>query len=441
MPKDKKALFVSYHFPPINTAGVARITGFIKYLRQSGWGITVITVKGSPRERSDPGMLEHIPDGVRVVRTGSLEIDALTAKRRHRAAPSSLGGAPHNVHAQNSPIVSLLKAPLRAVYRLLTFPDKQVGWMWHLFVTCLKTIKEEDHYLVFSSSPPHSSQMAIAMAKRLRRFTWVADFRDGWTAPAYRPIRNRFSRWLSQRLEIWVLKSCDKVIANTDGNRSALLSAFSFLHSDDVVVITNGFDTGIDIKPVEIAEGEDDCDFMYLGEIYAEVVDLLVSSLAGVRQRNGLLPRVLIYGHMDERDRAKIKQHAMEDAIVYRGSVGWAKSIHLMRRAKSLLLLLPHTLGGRTTVPSKLYSYMFADRPIMVVGPEGDATRIVKESGCGVAVTDRDPHRIAEALQTFLTSLEDGSYQPTRNERVLSTYTMEHIAEKVEGVLSGALER
>jgi len=66
-------LVVTYHFPPIQSAGVYRLVGLVKYLRERGWRITVLTVRRSSLEASDDASLELIPEGISVVRTDSIE--------------------------------------------------------------------------------------------------------------------------------------------------------------------------------------------------------------------------------------------------------------------------------------------------------------------------------------------------------------------------------
>jgi glycosyltransferase involved in cell wall biosynthesis len=53
-------------------------------------------------------------------------------------------------------------------------------------------------------------------------------------------------------------------------------------------------------------------------------------------------------------------------------------------------------------VPSKLYSTLAAGRPILAVAPqESDVSRIVRESGCGLAEDPDDPAAVAHAVRTL----------------------------------------
>jgi putative colanic acid biosynthesis glycosyltransferase WcaI len=53
-------------------------------------------------------------------------------------------------------------------------------------------------------------------------------------------------------------------------------------------------------------------------------------------------------------------------------------------------------------VPSKLFSILAAGRPVLAVAPnECDASRIVRESGCGMAADPDDPSAVAAAIRTM----------------------------------------
>jgi glycosyltransferase involved in cell wall biosynthesis len=72
---------------------------------------------------------------------------------------------------------------------------------------------------------------------------------------------------------------------------------------------------------------------------------------------------------------------------------------HVMMAGDLHIITVKRGLEG-VVVPSKLYSTLAAGRPVLVVAPlECDAARIVRESGCGIAVDPDDPNAVAEAIR------------------------------------------
>jgi glycosyltransferase involved in cell wall biosynthesis len=51
-----------------------------------------------------------------------------------------------------------------------------------------------------------------------------------------------------------------------------------------------------------------------------------------------------------------------------------------------------------TVVPSKIFEAMATGTPVLMSVPEGEATRLVRTTGCGVLVPPEDPQAMAEAI-------------------------------------------
>jgi len=420
-----------------------RIAGLITRLRARGWDITVLTVKKSSHEKMDPSTQAMIPDDVKVIRTRCPEVIGL-ARRLARARPG--GAKPPSTpdegedNAAGQPLLTRLyriaKLPFRWTYQALSYPDPQVGW---IPIAAFHIVREARRggAVVLSSTPPHTTQFAVRCARMLKRFRWVADFRDPWTAPLREP-RYRLSLWFQRSMERSVIGACDRVIANTPGNRAALLAAFPHIDPAKVEVITNGFEPIDDRGPGARPEGPPDSDMVYFGELYPGMFDLYFAAIQEIRARRPeLVPKLELYGLVHDEDVKRVERAGLDGHVFFRGTVTYRRSIELMRRARSLLLLLPPQERWATCVPSKMYAYLFAGRPVLVIAPPGDATRIVSETGVGVSLTSRDPAIIADGLADFVQAVRSGSFAASRSEESLRPYTMESIASKVEHTLLG----
>jgi hypothetical protein len=67
----KRVLYVAYHFPPVGGAGVQRTVKFVKYLPESGWIPSVLTVANPSVPVYDASLAADVPEGteVRTART------------------------------------------------------------------------------------------------------------------------------------------------------------------------------------------------------------------------------------------------------------------------------------------------------------------------------------------------------------------------------------
>jgi len=72
---------------------------------------------------------------------------------------------------------------------------------------------------------------------------------------------------------------------------------------------------------------------------------------------------------------------------------------HVMAAGDLHIITVKRGLEG-VVVPSKLFSTLAAGRPVLVVAPsECDASRIVRESGCGITADPDDPNSVAAGIR------------------------------------------
>ena len=433
-------LVVTYHFPPIQSAGVYRMVGLVKHLKARGWKITVLTVRQSTHESSDAESLALIPDGIAVVRTRSTEAGArlmrMAPKTTRPQAASSTGEKPRKGMGRR-----ILGIPWRVTVRALSYPDHQVGWAPRVARDVAAFVRKHPGAIVLSSTPPHSTQMGVRLARAFVRFGWVADFRDPWTAPMRVP-RSRASVAFQRALERWVLFGCDRVIANTTGNRNGLLTSFRKLDPARVRTVPNAFDTDTLPSPARADDPALACDIAYFGEVYPGMLDEYRDAVRLLVQRDGgTAPRLHVFGRVTDEDVERVKRDGLSEHIVFCGVVSYTRSLALMRASRSLLLLLPAGESMATCVPSKLYPYLFTGRPVFALVPHGDAARVVTETGAGVVVTPGNAAATADALQSFVAGVRDGQTRGAFPDERRDAYAMQHVADEVHSILQEVAAR
>jgi glycosyltransferase involved in cell wall biosynthesis len=111
------------------------------------------------------------------------------------------------------------------------------------------------------------------------------------------------------------------------------------------------------------------------------------------------------------------------------GSLERADVLRLQRAADALLVV---TEGANrpSVATGKLFEYLAAGRPILVLGNETAAAEIVRETGAGFSTSATDPEQIAEALA----SLIDGP-EPFRNAAALGAYAYPEIAARYQQLI------
>jgi len=399
-------------------------------------------VRRSTREGRDDLSLALIPEGIDVIRTDSAEpaarlLRAAEARNARSTASAASTPSPSSARpARKNPFRRALGAPYRALVRALSYPDHQVGWTPRVAKEVAAFVRRHPGAVVLSSTPPHSTQIAVGIARSLVRFAWVTDFRDPWTAPSRIP-KGRVNLAFQRAVERWVLFGCDRVIANTAGNRDELLASFPGLDASRVRVIPNAFDT----ETLPDAAPADDpaiaCDIAYFGEVYPGMLDAYLDALRLLVARDAAsAPRLHVFGKVGPDDVRRVQRDGLASQVVFMGVVSYTRSLALMRAAQSLLLLLPDGDAMATCVPSKLYPYLFTGRPVLALVPPGDAARVVEETGAGEVIAPGEPALMAARLASFVERVRSGQIagRSGPDERT-APYAMERVAQRVHEVL------
>jgi hypothetical protein len=432
-------LFITYYFPPDASPGSARMSAHVTALSEKDWNVSVLCSRSLAVGRSDPGRLESVPAGVEIHRTSSLDLYELI-HRKASAGEESVAGTGGGINRRpgggfKRRVKKAIKWLVYPFYHLTRFPDKQVGWFLPLVRGGYRIIRSREIGVVFSSSPPHSSQMAVLLLRKILKFKWITDWRDPWTAP-FRVPRTRLSEFIQRRMETAVLQKCDRVIVNTPGNRRSLLAVFPKLDPDKVVVVTNGFDTGARIDAALESADAVDCDIVYVGEVYKGMLELLIEALTLLRERDkNLMPHIHVFGTIHQSEWNKIRERGLDAFIRYRGFVSWSQSIRIMKDARSLLLLLPHAPECLSWVPSKVYPYIFSRTPILALVPEGDASDIIDGAGTGVLIHSQDPEEVSVIIGDFVRDLREGGRPPVPDEAFIHRYSIEALSSRVDRLM------
>ena len=365
----KRLLLVSQLAPPSELIAARRVAALAKHLARHGFEITVLTSKMSGEG--------EIAGAQEVVRTPDLLASGLNWRRRSLAVMSA--GAP-GPYPRPSPVQSML------------VPDPAViSWLPFALPRALRLVREQSFDCVLTTSPPQTAHL-VGAALAWRGVRWVAELRDGWT---FEPPRPEWPlaplRALDHRLER-TLQGARAVVGVTLPIAKDLRDRLGL----DAYVITNGFD------PEEApAQGEEELldqlrhSFVHTGRI--GVTGTRVEPVLGALQllRHDTAAEFVFAGALSK---SEAEQLGDKEFVRVVGSLDRPHVLRLQRAADTLLVL---TEGARRTsvATGKLFEYLGAGKPILVLGRETEAARIVEETGAGEATSSTDREEIAGALE------------------------------------------
>jgi glycosyltransferase involved in cell wall biosynthesis len=437
-------LVIAEGFPPLGGSGVQRTTKFVKYLPECGWRSAVVTadpVRDRPEEL-DESLLAEIPEGTAVLRepywNPVTELRAVIPARHAPGGTFSALTTPTEMTAPAS--AGLLRRCYRGLRRLLAAPVGDAYYYWSLRIRrrALAFLRENRCSALYVSGSPFSSMLLGLWLKRRSGLPLVVDFRDPWTLfypELARGLRFRIDRHFERK----VLAGADAVICNHQPMREDF-ERIEPRSRGKCHVISNGFD------PADFAAAPPPLEpnvLAHVGIAWEQSPHPVLRALAALRG-DGSLPeglRVRFTGGLPPSSHRMVAELGLGDIIGVTPRVAHAPAVAAMRSAGGLLLLLVGSQAGSRWYPGKLFEYMAAGRPIICVAPEGIATSLVRQSGCGVAFRPEDGAGLAEALREFA---DDPTAFAARHCRpkaeVLERFDRRRQAARLAGLLDSLVE-
>jgi glycosyltransferase involved in cell wall biosynthesis len=146
--------------------------------------------------------------------------------------------------------------------------------------------------------------------------------------------------------------------------------------------------------------------------------------LAGLRELRSAHPKVanrvevVFAGPLSTQESEALSAPDLRGLVRTVGSLDRPRALALQRSADALIVI---TEGARrrSVATGKLFEYLAAGPPILVLGAETEAARIVEEVGAGYVTSADDPDAIAEAIS----SLVDADRLERAETSVLSRYS------------------
>jgi glycosyltransferase involved in cell wall biosynthesis len=393
-----------------------RVAGFTKYLSRLDHRVTLLT-----SSVSGEGAVEGAH---RVVRTNDLLLTPLNWRRRHFQAFS---GEARGGYARPSSLERVV------------VPDLALAsWMPFALPRALGLARESRFDCVITSSPPHSGH-AIGLALRRRGVAWIADFRDGWT---FEPQQGSWPLGLQARadgaLERLVARKADALVAVT----SPIADDLRRRYAARVELITNGYD------PEESpGVGEDGLldprrhSLVHTGRM-AAARSSPEPLLDGLRQLKAETPaaaerlELVLAGPLSAEEQELAAAPDLQGLVRPLGQLPRSRALALQRAADSLLVV---TEGSRrrSVATGKLFEYLAAGRPVLVLGEETEAARIVADAGAGFAVSATDPGAIAAALRRLVDSPPGQGASPEN----VSRYSYPELVQRLDELIEDVCER
>ena len=357
----RRWLILSHAFNVDGRAESLTITDKIPHLMAAGIDPVVLSgVMGSPDHRfTHLQLLPWGPAGIR------FDLRHLLARRWGR-------GLGYRVATL---LASVLLAPFIGIERLLSGVRSQWSWALPAAVHGMRLIRRGDIELVYSTGGVFSAHLAGYWLKRWTGCRWIAEVHDPLVMPGRTP-NNRHERFLA-RLEAHICRDADLAWWFTDGALAAARRRHPELGSRGIVVLPGAEPP---VVRTEYQRGST-CVFGHFGSLSpTRSMAPALRALAALLDRHPELRAVLrleIYGSALDPDAAQaVDALALRDVVrpvgrlefdPQAGLSGRARVMQRMQQVDVLLMLHGELSDCLEYIPSKLYEYFWARRPVLAL--------------------------------------------------------------------------
>ena len=426
MEAKKNVLLITYYWPPSGGAGVQRWLKMSKYLSALNVDITVITV--DPKKGAipvfDASLIEEVPANIRVIHTNTSEPFGIYKKLLFKSTIPSGGFSNDNQHSLSSKFARFIRGNF-------FIPDARKGWNKFAFKAAKVLLDEQTFDCVVITSPPHSSQLIGLKIKSLYNIPWIADMRDPWTDIYYydKLIQTRWAKKRDLNLEKKVLNTADKVIVVSGQTKTLLAQKVDF--PQKIEVIPNGYDqSDFDYSNIT-PRTTNDFLISYTGTISNNYP--IENFIQSVEDIDSDILKVEFVGDAN----LELKNRAVNLPFLFKEFVPHNLSIAQLINSDSLLLVIPKVTNNANIVPGKLFEYLAAQKPIILIGPKnGDTAKIVEECNSGKCFDYTEIETMKEYISSLIKEKQSEiiTFQPNKSK--IELYSRESLAKRYYSIFS-----
>lgn len=363
-----RCLIISHAFNMDGRAASHTVTDKLSYLLARNFQLFVLSSITGARDRRF-AHAQLMPAGP----------SALRFDFRHWMAARFGRGAGYRIATA---LVSLVLMPFVAIERVLVGLSSQWSWAITAALVGYRWIRKHEIDLIYSTGGAWSAHLAGWWLHRLTGVRWVVEFHDPMverTGPGDLGDSPRLSRDANfrRRLEALACRHAAAVWWFTEG-------ALHYARLRNPGLGDRGFHALPGAEPPELRVAyarTAHLNIAHFGSLadsrsLAELFDALPAFFRQYPDARGVL-RVHVYGaELDRRSKDAIADHRLHDTVFAHGRLerdpgtglsGRAQIFQRMQTSDFLLLLHGNHEGCAEYIPSKIYEYWWAQRPVMAI--------------------------------------------------------------------------
>jgi len=422
----KRALIVTYYWPPAGGPGVQRWLKFVSYLREFGVEPVVYIPDNAEYPLVDKSLLEEVPSGIKVLSKPIFEpyrFAEFFSKKDSKNISSGI-----IAREQEQSLLQKMMLYIRGNYFI---PDARKFWIKPSVKYLTSVLKEEHFDVLITTGPPHSLHLIGLELQKKLSIKWVADFRDPWTEIGYhKKLKlSSSSKRKHVNLEVKVLQSANHIITTSHTTKNE----FAKKTKIPISVITNGFDVKYQ-EPVHSTSFE----ISHIGSLLSgrspenlwKAIAELITEYKDFRDSL----HIRLAGKLSVEVQETLENLQLQAFVIFEGYVSHAAAIAMQNKAAVLLLLEIDSVETRGIIPGKIFEYFAARKPILAIGPKNwEAGSMVIDANSGAYLQFHEKEEIKKwILKQFNAYKLQTNHLPISN---ISKYHRRELTKQLASVI------
>jgi glycosyltransferase involved in cell wall biosynthesis len=373
----KKILFYSYYWPPSGRATLHWPLGIIKYLPETGWQPTVITIDEDTFSFKDETLLKEVSPNLEVIKIKVFEPFNIYRKFLGKKKDAPLVSS-ETISVENKKLAHRISIWIRMN---LFVPDARVGWYPYAVKASKKILKENKFDAIVSVGPPHSTHLIARKISRLYNIPHIPVFIDPWVDIAYYKGFNRSKPTLrlDNKLEKSVMTDSAVNIFVTESMKDDYIIKYPSI-KDKCKVLYWGYNEEDFTKLSPEKTGEKKV-ILHAGNIFDYQNPVPFWEKIKSEIEKGSRFKLKFIGTVGPKIKSTLNQIGLDKNTEYVGFLQYREALQEMLNAEYLLVCATE----KRHVPGKLFEYLRAGRPIIAFGDNNEEIkRILLEANAGM---------------------------------------------------------
>lgn len=399
---NKKALLISYYWPPAGGSGVQRWVKMAKYFKENSWDITVLIPTNPAYPITDQSFVEEVQD-IPVITCPIFEPSRFLKKAGAKNTANLSAGFVQTKKNSFAEIAIAIRGNL-------FIPDARMLWIKPAVKKLKEYLTQFPVDVIISTGPPHSCHLiALAVSKKFN-LKWVADFRDPWTnIDFYKDLH--LTKWADKhhkQLEKKVLQQADLITVVG----SAMQNEFLNKGAKQVEIIPNGYDYNYPNTQVQ----QKKFTLSHIGTLGKNRNPIILWKCLGeICAENPQFKQdfcLQLIGLVDENILHELKKNHLDNQVALIPNVPHEKAIEHQKNTSVLLLIINNTPNATGILTGKLFEYLSVKRPILGIGPsKSDASEILSNTQAGKMIDYMDEKIIKQHLLHLYQSYKNNTLE------------------------------